>query len=103
MNSRSTFLATSLIVVLSLGVFAIGGYLQAAESDQATESGKQAITEGAKQLLDGNKMVMDVMEKKGMKDAELTAAEKQMAEGYNTITKGASMMTGSTMRKARRR
>jgi hypothetical protein len=97
MNSRSTFLATSLIVVLSLGVFAIGGYLQAAESDQATESGKQAITEGAKQLLDGNKMVMDVMEKKGMKDAELTAAEKQMAEGYNTITKGASMMTGSTM------
>ncbi|SPF39890.1 exported hypothetical protein [Syntrophobacter sp. SbD1] len=97
MNNRSRFLATSLIVVLSLGVFAIGGYLQAAESDQGIQKGKQAIMEGAKQIMDGNKMAMDIMAKKGMKDAELTAAEKKMAEGYNTIIKGESMMTGSTM------
>jgi len=97
MNSRSTFLATSLIVVLSLGVFATGGYLQAAESDQGTEQGKQTIMEGAKQIMDGNNMIMDIMAKKGMKDAELTAAEKKMAEGYNMIIKGESLMTGSTM------
>ena len=97
MKSHSRFLATSLIVCLSIGIFAIAGFLQAAESDKAIQGGKKAISEGAKQMIDGNKMVMDIMDKKGMKDAELTAAEKNMADGYNMITKGESMMTGSTM------
>ena len=97
MKSHSRFLATSLIVCLSIGIFAIAGFLQAAESDKAIQGGKKAISEGAKQMIDGNKMVMDIMDKKGMKDAELTAAEKSMADGYNMITKGESMMTGSTM------
>ena len=97
MKSRSRLLATSLIVCLSIGIFAIAGFLQAAESDKRIQEGTKAITEGAKQIVDGNKMVMDIMAKKGMKDAELTAAEKNMADGYNMIAKGESMMTGSTM------
>jgi len=97
MKSRSRLLATSLIVCLSIGIFAIAGFLQAAESDKRIQEGKKAITEGAKQIVDGNKMVMDIMAKKGMKDAELTAAEKNMADGYSMVTKGAGMMTGSTM------
>jgi len=97
MKNPKRFLATSLIVCLSIGIFAIAGFLQAAESDKAIQGGKKAITEGAKQMMDGNKMVMDIMAKKGIKDAELTAAEKNMADGYKMITKGESMMTGSTM------
>ena len=97
MKSRSRLLATSLIVCLSIGIFAIAGFLQAAESDKRIQEGTKAITEGAKQIMDGNKMVMDIMAKKGMKDADLMAAEKKMAEGYNMVTKGESMMTGSTM------
>ena len=97
MKSHSRFWATSLIVCLSIGIFAIAGFLQAAESDKRIQEGKKAITEGAKQIVDGNKMVMDIMTKKGMKDAELTAAEKNMADGYSMVTKGAGMMAGSTM------
>ena len=97
MKNPRRFLATSLIVCLSIGIFAIAGFLQAAESDKAIQGGKKAISEGAKQMIDGNKMVMDIMDKKGMKDAELTAAEKNMADGYSMVTKGAGMMTGSTM------
>ena len=51
--------------------------------------------EGAKQMMDGNKMIMDIMTKKGIKDADLMAAEKMMEEGYNMVTKGESMMTGA--------
>src|SRR5208337_4238228 len=97
MKNRTRYIATSLIVCLSIGIFAIAGFLQAAESGMGTQEGKKAITEGAKQIMDGNKMVIDIMTKKGMKDAELTAAEKKMADGYNMVTKGESMMTGSTM------
>ena len=97
MKSRSRFLATSLIVLLSIGVFAVAGYLQAAESDQGTMEGQKAIMEGAKTMMDGNKMIMDTVAKKGMKNAELTAAEKMMTDGYNMVTKGESMMTGNTM------
>ena len=77
MKSPSRFLTSSLIVCLSIGIFAIAGVLQAAESGKGLHEGKKAITEGAKQIVDGNKMVMDIMAKKGMKDAELTAAEKK--------------------------
>ena len=90
-------MATSLIVCLSIGIFAIAGFLQAAESEKGIQEGKKAITEGAKQIMDGNKMIMDIMAKKGIKDAELTAAGKKMADGYNMVTKGERMMTGSTM------
>ena len=97
MKSPSRFLATSLIVFLSIGIFAIAGFLQAAESDKGIQEGMKATMEGATQIMDGNKMVMDIMAKKGIKDADLTAAEKKMADGYNMVTKGESMMTGSTM------
>ncbi len=39
-------------------------------------------------MMDANKMIMDIMSKKGIKDAELTSAEKMMTGGYNMITKG---------------
>ena len=97
MKNRNRYLATSLIVSLFIGIFAAAGCLYAAETDQAIQAGKTAITEGAKQIMDGNKMVMDIMAKKGMKDAELTATETKMTEGYNMVVKGAGMMTGSTM------
>ncbi|SPF36325.1 exported hypothetical protein [Syntrophobacter sp. SbD1] len=95
MQNRSRFLATSLIVILSIGVFAIAGSLQAA--DQGMMEGQKAMMEGAKKMMDGNKIIMDTVAKKGIKDPELTAAGKMMTEGYNMITKGESMMTGSTM------
>ena len=97
MKNRNRYFATSLIVSLFIGIFAAAGCLYAAETDQGIQTGKMAITEGAKQIMDGNKMVMDIMAKKGMKDAELTAAETKMTEGYNMVVKGANMMTGSTM------
>ena len=97
MKSPSRFLATSLIVCLSIGIFAIAGHLQAAEMDKGMEAGKAAIMEGAKKMVEGNKMIMNIATQKGMKDAELTAAEKEMTDGYNMVTKGESMMTGSTM------
>jgi hypothetical protein len=97
MKNRSRYLATSLIVCLSIGIFAIAGYLHAAETDQGMQAGKMAIMEGAKKMMDGNKMIMEIMTKKGKMDADLTAAEKMMTEGYGMVTKGESMMTGSTM------
>ncbi len=96
MQSRSRFLAISLIVFLSIGILAIAGSLQAAE-DQAMQAGKKAIMEGAQKMMEGNKMIMDTAAKKGMKNADLTAAEKMMTDGYNMVTKGNGMMTGSTM------
>ncbi len=96
MKSRGRFLATSLLVLLSIGVFAAVGFVQAAESDQGNKEGQKAVMEGAKKMMDGNKMIMDMVTKKGMKDPEFTAAEKQMTDGYDMITKGDSMMTGNT-------
>jgi len=91
MKSRSRLLATSLIVCLSIGIFAVAGYLQAAE-DQGTQQGKAAIMEGAKKMMDGNKMIMDIAAKKGMKDADFTAADKMMTDGYDMVVKGEKMM-----------
>lgn len=101
MKSHKRFLVTSLIVCLSIGIFAITGLLQAAESEKKIQEGKKAIMEGAKQIMDGNKMVMDIMAKKGKKTPDVMAAEKKMAEGYDMVTKGAGMMTGSTMAKGK--
>ena len=97
MKNRSRYFATSLIVFLSIGVFAAAGYLLAAESGPGTMEGQKAIMEGAKKMMDGNKMIMDTVAGKGMKDAEFTAAEKMMTDGYNMVTKGESMMTGGTI------
>ncbi len=96
MQNRSRFLAISLVVFLSIGIFAAAAYVQAAD-DQAMQAGKTAIMEGAKKMMDGNKMIMDIAAKKGMKDAEFMAAEKKMTDGYGMVTKGEAMMTGSTM------
>ena len=96
MKSRSRFLAISLIVFLSLGIFAVAGYLQAAEG-QGMAAGNKAMVEGAQKMMGGNKMIMDTAAKKGKKNADLAAAEKMMTDGYNMVTKGESMMTGSTM------
>jgi len=97
MKNRNRYFATSLIVFLSIGIFAVAGYLHAAESDQGIQEGKAAIMEGAKKMMDGNKMIMDTVAKKGMKSEELTSANKMMTDGYNMVTKGDSMMTGGTM------
>ncbi|MFZ0932393.1 MAG: hypothetical protein WAN11_27590 [Syntrophobacteraceae bacterium] len=97
MKSLSRYFATSLIVFLSIGIFAFVGFLQAAESDQGIKEGQKAMMEGAKKMMDGNKMIMEIMGKKGVKDPDLMSSEKMMTEGYNMITKGDGMMTGSTM------
>jgi len=81
-------LAVFLAVALSIGIFAVTGCLQAAETDAAYK----AITDGAKQMMDGNKKIMDIMTKKGMVDPELTAANNQMKEGYEMIMKGEGML-----------
>jgi len=91
MKSRSRLLAISLIVCLSIGLFAVTGSLQAAEDQQA---GKKAMMEGAQKMMNGNKMIMDAAAKKGLKSVDLTAAGKMMTDGYNMVTKGDSM-TGS--------
>jgi hypothetical protein len=80
--------AISLVVVLAVGIFAAVACLQAAETDAAY----QAMVAGAKQMMEGNKKVMEIMAKKGMKDDELTAAEKMMTEGFDMITKGEGML-----------
>ncbi len=85
---RGRNLAISFIVVLVVGIFAFAGCLKAAEMDSAYQS----IADGAKQMMEGNKKIMAIMEKKGMKDAELTSAEKMMTEGYDMIMKGKEMM-----------
>lgn len=97
MTNRIGYFATSLVLFLSIGILTVAGYSQAAETDQGMMTGKTAIMEGAKKMMDGHKMIMDTASKKGMKDAELTSAEKMMTDGYNMVTKGESMMTGSTM------
>ncbi|MGA2400238.1 MAG: hypothetical protein ABSG91_00840 [Syntrophobacteraceae bacterium] len=97
MKSRSRGFVTLLVVFLSIGIFAVAGCLQAAENDQATKEGQKAITEGAKQMMDGNKAIMDIMAKKGVKDPDLTTAEKMMTDGMNMITKGESMITAGTV------
>jgi gamma-glutamylcysteine synthetase len=81
-------LAIALVVVLSIGIFAVAGLVQAADTDAAY----QAIVDGAKQMMDGNQKIMAKMAEKGMKDAELTAAEKMMTEGYEMIMKGQAML-----------
>ncbi len=96
MMNRSRYFATSLIVFLSIGIFAAAGYLYAAQSDEAMMKGQKAMMEGAKQMMDGNKTIMETMEKKGIKDADLTTSQKMMADGYSMINKGESMMGGST-------
>jgi hypothetical protein len=101
MKNRCRYFATSLIVFLSIGVFATAGYLRAAESEPVTMEGQKAIMEGAKKMMDGNKMIMDTVAGKGMKDAEFTAAEKMMTDGYDMVTKGQSMMTASTIPEGR--
>ena len=97
MKSLSRYFATSLIVFLSIGIFAFVGFLQAADSEQGIKEGQKAMMEGAKKMMDGNKMIMDIMGKKGVKDPELTSSEKMMTAGYEMVTKGDGMMTGSTM------
>jgi hypothetical protein len=76
------------VVFLSIGIFAAVGSLQAAE----TASPYQAIADGAKQMMDANKRIMDIMSKKGMVDADLKAADKMMEDGFAMIMKGEAMM-----------
>ena len=94
MKNRGKYF-TFWVVFLSIGIFAATGCLLAAESDQAMKEGQKAMMEGAKQMMDGNKKIMEVMAKKGAKDAELTAAEKMMKDGYDMMTKGEGMMSGN--------
>jgi hypothetical protein len=46
-----------------------------------------AIVDGAKQMMQGNEKIMAKMSEKGMKDPELTTAEKMMTDGYDMIMK----------------
>jgi len=75
-------LAVFIVVVFSVGIFA--GGLQASETD----SGYQTIVDGAKRMLNSNQKIIEAMSKKGLKDADLTAAEKEIKDGYDLILQG---------------
>ena len=91
---RSSYAAGFMALFLSLGIFGMLGYVQA---DQVSDQDRAVLIEGAKMMRDGNKMVVETMTKKGIKDADLMAADKKMEEGYDIVTKGSAMMTGGTM------
>jgi len=78
------------VVASLIGLFSIG--ILAAAVCAAEDTGAKAIVDGAKQMMDGNKKIMAIMEKKGIKDPELTAAQKQMTEGYDLVMKGNDML-----------
>lgn len=94
MKKRGRYLAIPLSVVLAIGIFAFVPCVQA-QTNKALVEGQQAIMEGATQMMEANKKIMAVMEKKGIKDAELTAAQKQMMEGYSLVKEGNGMMAGN--------
>lgn len=79
------YFATSLVVFLSIGLFVLVGPLWAAEDHAAQE-----IVDGAKAMMEGNQKIMAIMEKKGIKDPDLIAAQKEMKDGYDLIMKGHS-------------
>jgi hypothetical protein len=95
MKSRR-YLAGFIALFLSLGIFGMSEYVQAAApgSDQDQQT---ALIEGAKMMRDGNRMAVESMTTKGIKDADLMAAQKKMQEGYDIVVKGAPMMQGNTM------
>ena len=88
MANRSRYFAIFAIVSLFIGILAAPGYLNAA--DQHTN---KALVEGANRMVEGNKAVVDTLAKKGIKDADLTAAEQMMADGRAKVLEGESMMS----------
>ena len=84
------FIVTSLMVVFAIGIFAAVGAFA------ADDQGAKAIVDGANQMMDGNQKITMIMEKKGIKDPELTTAQRQMAEGYDLVLKGHQMMADQT-------
>jgi hypothetical protein len=85
-----------MIALVSIGVLVVAGNSYA-KDDRNQHDQQAAIVEGANQMQEGNKVVVDTMAKKGFKDPELTAARKKMQEGYDLIVKGEKMMNGGTM------
>ncbi len=83
-----------LLLLAAAGIFAFSPCSAKADSMSA---GRKAVMAGAKQMLKGNQMIMKALAKKGVKNADLETAQKQMNDGYNMVVKGNSMMTGSTM------
>ena len=94
MKNQSRSFSIMLTVVIA-AIFAFSPCLLAQSNDAVTE-GQKAIMEGAKRMMDGNKRIMAAVAKKGIKDAELESAQKQMAEGYDMVVKGNGMMSGNT-------
>jgi hypothetical protein len=91
MKKRISYFPVLAAVFMATCILSTAGYTNASP---AVESGhdREAIIEGAKQISAGNKMVVDIMEKKGIKDPDLQAANKMMTEGYDTIMKGDEMV-----------
>jgi hypothetical protein len=85
------------IAFLSIGLLVLAENSYVAAQDKSLHDQQNALVEGAKQMQAGNKLVVDKMEKKGIKDPAMTAAGKKMTDGYDMVVKGQSMMTGSTM------
>ena len=92
-NQRRSF--SIILPVIIAAIFAFSPCLRAQSNDSMAE-GRKAIMEGAQRMMDGNKRIMAAVSKKGMKDPELEAAQKQMAEGYGMVVKGNGMMAGNT-------
>jgi hypothetical protein len=92
--ARSRFTSIIALAFLAAGIFVAPLYLSAADTSGQDPA---PIVEGAKLMLQGNGIIVDMMAKKGFKDAELMSAQKMMKEGYDMVIKGAGMMNGSTM------
>ena len=90
------YFAISLIASLSIVIFAAGGSIQAAGNDREAHN---KLMQGAKKMRDGNKQVMKMAAKKRIKDPELQQAAKEMDNGYNMVTKGASKISGDEGKK----
>ncbi len=92
MKKQGRSFAVLLTLFAVAAVFAFSPCLRAQDSKSMAE-GQKAIMEGAKRMMAGNNKIMATVAKKGIKDPDLEAAQKQMSEGYEMVVKGDSMMS----------
>jgi hypothetical protein len=96
MKNQYKSFAILLTAFAAVAIFSFSPYLLA-QSNNSVAEGQKAIMEGAKQMMAGNQRIMAAVAKKGIKDPELEAAQKQMSQGYDMVVKGNAMMSGETM------
>ncbi|MDA8306251.1 MAG: hypothetical protein M0Z81_05430 [Deltaproteobacteria bacterium] len=96
MKNQSRSLSILLTVFTAAALFAFSP-CSWAQTNKSLVEGQKAIMQGAKQMMAANKRIMAAAAKKGIKDPELAAAQKQMEQGYDMVVKGNGMMAGTTV------